>query len=205
MDYRSVDTKSIQYAPATEVRWGGWESLAQTVLTVQTPLLESLVSLDGTTNSIDLNITEEPEVTKFVQFIKDVEYNFVQQVIDQQQTWFNSNSCGVETFNSHIKETEKTIRFGCRGATLFDSRAQPCLTLPSYSRVAMLVEISHGWFWQEQWGLKMKITQAKGYGVRKRARPLFVHVEDEEMQKSITSGQPNTEKRVRHCFLEDGC
>lgn len=157
MDYRKILPHTLDFEEPTDTRSSGWSApLARPVL-FQTPRCVLLSPLDASVSSLDLNAPSD-----FAQFVKGLEQHYVQWIITNKLEFFGNESCTSDRFNSHIKED--SVRFSCKGAVLFDEGGKVVEALPSHTVVSTLVEVGDGWFWQGQWGIKMKCTQVKAHG-----------------------------------------
>jgi hypothetical protein len=154
--------------------------------------------LDAGSNSIDLDLATASELAAF---IKDVEDRYVQWIVNNRQAFFGNDNCTVERFNSHVKED--SVRFGCKGAILFDPQGKVIDAIPAHTRVSAIVEIGDGWFFQGQWGVKMKCSQVKAYK-RVPQQCGFVDDGDAVLTESLCSGSmPSTPPAMDTCGFRD--
>lgn len=181
MDYRQIDVTATTFSKAEEVRAGGWASVINQTVTFQTPPMPLLCGVDSTTSTLDLDPAQIPE---FIDFVKSLEGVFQRHVLDNQELWFGNNVCTIDCFNSHVKDD--SVRFSSRGTVLFDAQNRVVDAIPSFSVVSALVEVSDGWFWQGQWGLKIKCTQVKSHG--QMAKQSCGFIEDGKDAPSISCG-----------------
>lgn len=159
-----------------------------------------LTTLDSTTTSIDVSCGEDDLMIEFEKFVKLIEQNFVAQTLASQNEWFQNEGCALESFNSHVKDEERCIRFNCRQARLYDEVGNPCTTIGGHSTVAAIVEISHGWFWQHQWGLKMKCTQVKKLrGSSRPVQSMFVQEPELDASQQLNIQSRAVDRDVEKC------